>query len=225
MYYAFTHREVEKFYVDPKHGTTIDDLLDWQPNLTFVCAPTPMADSGFIDASIVEDAVLKLLEHTTGGVVVKSTITPEIVDRMYCSICEKFNHNTKDCYKKQVEGVSGDINFDLGAKIGEKDAYALSMLMDIVNAGESSRLYQRLVDKDQIAVQASGGFQSLMEYGFARYAAENFTLCRPVAPDGNVPCSASTCSTPLASITLTVSSCSPTATSISARHCAQASPE
>ncbi len=39
---------------------------------------------------------------------------------MYCSICEKFNHNTKDCYKKQVEGVSGDINFDLGAKIGEK---------------------------------------------------------------------------------------------------------
>jgi hypothetical protein len=40
--------------------------------------------------------------------------------RMYCSICEKFNHNTKDCYKKQVEGVSGDINFDLSAQIGEK---------------------------------------------------------------------------------------------------------
>jgi hypothetical protein len=41
-------------------------------------------------------------------------------NRMYCSICEKFNHNTKDCYKKQVEGVSDDINFDLGAEIGEK---------------------------------------------------------------------------------------------------------
>ena len=39
---------------------------------------------------------------------------------MYCSICEKFNHNTKDCYKKQVEGVLGDINVDLGAKISEK---------------------------------------------------------------------------------------------------------
>lgn len=37
--------------------------------------------------------------------------------------------------------------------------------MDIVNAGESSRLYQRLVDKDQIAVQASGGFQSLQNAG------------------------------------------------------------
>ena len=84
--YAFTHRDIEKFYVDPKHGTTIDDLLDWKPNVTFVCAPTPMAESGFIDASIVEDAVLKLLEHTEGGVVVKSTITPDIVDRLYSSV-------------------------------------------------------------------------------------------------------------------------------------------
>ncbi len=40
------------------------------------------------------------------------------VNRMYCSICEKFNHNTKDCFKKQVEGVSGGINIDLGATIG-----------------------------------------------------------------------------------------------------------
>ena len=86
--YAFTHRDIAKFYVDPKHGTTIDDLLDWQPHITFVCAPTPMSDSGFVDASIVEDAVLKLLEHTEGGVVVKSTITPDIVDRLYSSVFE-----------------------------------------------------------------------------------------------------------------------------------------
>ncbi len=52
-----------------------------------------------------------------------------------------------------------------GPKIGEKDAYAMSMLMDIVRSGESSRLYQRLVDKDQIAVQASGGAQNLQHSG------------------------------------------------------------
>ena len=86
--YAFTHPDIDKFYVDPKHGTTIDQLLDWQPHVTFVCAPTPMAESGFIDASIVEDAVLKLLEHTEGGVVVKSTITPDIVDRLFSSVFE-----------------------------------------------------------------------------------------------------------------------------------------
>lgn len=86
--YAFTHREIEKFYVDPKHGTTIDDLVDWKPHITFICAPTPMAESGFVDASIVEDATLKLLEHTEGGVVIKSTITPDIVDRLYSSVFE-----------------------------------------------------------------------------------------------------------------------------------------
>lgn len=86
--YAFTHREIEKFYVDPKYDTTIDDLVDWQPHVTFICAPTPMSESGFVDASIVEDATLKLLEHTEGGVVVKSTITPDIVDRLYNSLFE-----------------------------------------------------------------------------------------------------------------------------------------
>ena len=86
--YAFTHPDIVKFYVDPKHDTTIDDLLDWKPHVSFVCAPTPMSDSGFVDASIVEDAVLKLLEHTEGGVVIKSTITPDIVDRLYSSVFE-----------------------------------------------------------------------------------------------------------------------------------------
>lgn len=87
--YAFTHRGVEKFYVDPKYGTTIDDLVEWQPNFTFICAPTPMSEAGFVDASIVEDACLKLLEHTKGGVVIKSTVTPDIVGRIMSSIYEE----------------------------------------------------------------------------------------------------------------------------------------
>jgi nucleotide sugar dehydrogenase len=86
--YAFNHPEVEKFYVDPKCDTTIDELLDWQPHVTFVCAPTPMGDDGTVDASIVEDAVLKLLEHTKGGVVIKSTIPPDVVDRIFNSVFE-----------------------------------------------------------------------------------------------------------------------------------------
>ena len=86
--YAFTHAAIEKFYVDPKYNTTIDDLLEWKPHVTFICALTPMADSGFVDASIVEDAVLKVLEHTEGGVVVKSTIPPDVVDRICASVFE-----------------------------------------------------------------------------------------------------------------------------------------
>lgn len=86
--YGFTHPDIEKFYVDPKYDTTIDDLVEFDPHFTFICVPTPMRDSGLIDATAVEDAVLKLLEHTKGGVIVKSTITPDIVDRLYLSVFE-----------------------------------------------------------------------------------------------------------------------------------------
>ena len=80
--YAFTHPKVEKFYVDPKHNTNIDELTAWNPHGTFICAPTPMRPDGTVDATIVEDAVLKLLQHTQGLVIIKSTITPPVVDRI-----------------------------------------------------------------------------------------------------------------------------------------------
>jgi predicted Zn-dependent peptidase len=42
-----------------------------------------------------------------------------------------------------------------GPALNDPDYYALSLLTDILAAGNSSRMYQRLVDKDQIAVQAA----------------------------------------------------------------------
>lgn len=39
-----------------------------------------------------------------------------------------------------------------GPSLGDEEYYATSLLSDILASGESSRLYQRLVDKDQIAV-------------------------------------------------------------------------
>lgn len=41
-----------------------------------------------------------------------------------------------------------------GPKLGEPDYYAFSLLNQVLSSGESSRLYQRLVEKDQIAVAA-----------------------------------------------------------------------
>ena len=40
--YAFSTPLVDKFVVDPKYGTDISGLVAYQPNVTFVCAPTPM---------------------------------------------------------------------------------------------------------------------------------------------------------------------------------------
>ena len=84
--YAFTHELVDKFLVDPLYDTTIDDLVKYEPIMTFITAPTPMHDNGTVDASIVEDAVLKLIQHTKSMVVIKSTITPDVINRLYNSI-------------------------------------------------------------------------------------------------------------------------------------------
>ncbi len=52
-----------------------------------------------------------------------------------------------------------------GPKAGDPDAYALEMLLDIVARGESSRLYRRLVDETQLAVQASAFLYDLRHAG------------------------------------------------------------
>ena len=84
--YAFTHPFVDKFIVDPKYDTNIDELIDYDQFITFVCAPTPSGENGVVDASIVEDAVLKLMEDTTSIVVIKSTVTPDVIDRLCNSL-------------------------------------------------------------------------------------------------------------------------------------------
>lgn len=80
--YAFTHPKVDIMAVDPKYGTTVDDLLEWEADCVFVCAPTPMGNNHVVDASIVEDAVAKLVLSTNALVVVKSTVTPDVIGKM-----------------------------------------------------------------------------------------------------------------------------------------------
>lgn len=80
--FGFEHNAVKKLLIDPKYDTSIDDLEEFQPNLTFICVPTPMKDNGRIDATAVEDAVLKALYQTNGGVCLKSTVTPDVLERI-----------------------------------------------------------------------------------------------------------------------------------------------
>ncbi len=52
-----------------------------------------------------------------------------------------------------------------GPAIGKEDYYAASLLGDILAAGESSRLYQKLVDKEKIALYAAIQPMSLQKAG------------------------------------------------------------
>lgn len=90
--YGFESATITKFYCDPKYdktintGPTIDDLIEWGPQLTFVCIPTPMGANGQVDATAVEDTVLKIIRQTGTAVVLKSTVPPDIIDRIYYTL-------------------------------------------------------------------------------------------------------------------------------------------
>ena len=69
-------RDIQKFIVDPKHNSTntIEDLITFRPDATFVAVPTPQSESGECNTEILEGVMQQL--NTSKGllVIVKSTV-------------------------------------------------------------------------------------------------------------------------------------------------------
>lgn len=80
---GFDSAAVNLIRIDPRLGTTPESLLQNIPDVVFICVPTPMGENGVIDASIVE-SVLRVLSPLRGTLMVlKSTVTPDIVEKFY----------------------------------------------------------------------------------------------------------------------------------------------
>lgn len=73
------NKNVEQIIVDPVHSdTTLEQLIEQSPTLTFVCVPTPPNEDGSINVDIVTDVLIELsMRDYKGVVVVKSTIIPD----------------------------------------------------------------------------------------------------------------------------------------------------
>ena len=81
--YGFSTDIVEKMVVDPKYNSnTLEDLCDWQPNCTFICLPTPSKKDGSIETTDIDRAVMKLINRTDSFIVIKSTCTPDAIERL-----------------------------------------------------------------------------------------------------------------------------------------------
>ena len=77
------NKKVEKYIVDPLYNTYIQDLKTFDPNLIFICVPTPMADDGTQDSSIIEDVIDDLIKYCPSAIkVVKSTVLPSILEKL-----------------------------------------------------------------------------------------------------------------------------------------------
>lgn len=77
--YGFSHPDVNKVIVDPKYGNSIDDIPDYTYSCCFVCVPTPMGDDGTVNSDIITDVVRSCVGKKIEMIVVKSTITPDII--------------------------------------------------------------------------------------------------------------------------------------------------
>ena len=73
--HGFT-KDVQKFIVDPKHNSTntIQDLIAFKPDATFVAVPTPQLESGECNTEILEDVMQQLNNSKGLLVIVKSTV-------------------------------------------------------------------------------------------------------------------------------------------------------
>ena len=75
--------DVEKFLVDPKLKTNIDQLAKFDPSFIFICVPTPMSDDGTQDSSIIENVVKELNHKCANAIkIVKSTVLPSILEKL-----------------------------------------------------------------------------------------------------------------------------------------------
>ena len=77
--YGFSHQSIVKEIVDPKYGTDIASVDINSFDFIFVCVPTPMGNSGGVNASIVGKVLQRLKQVKTTPIIIKSTIPPDII--------------------------------------------------------------------------------------------------------------------------------------------------
>ena len=85
------HNQITK--IDPRLGNSVEDLYNTDVEFAFIAVPTPMSDTGEINSSIVEDVAVKLFDHTKAVVILKSTVTPDIVNRLAKQYPTRFVYN------------------------------------------------------------------------------------------------------------------------------------
>jgi len=78
--YAFTKPGVKIFQTGSQYD--VEDIISLQPAITFVCTKVEVDDDGLIIATELEDQVNRLMARQNGGVITRSNLTPDLVDRL-----------------------------------------------------------------------------------------------------------------------------------------------
>ena len=80
--------DVECIVIDPKLKTYINDLKEFNPDMVFICVPTPMNDDGSQNIQIVNDVIEEINKFDSNLLIIlKSTILPKYVKEI-SKICQ-----------------------------------------------------------------------------------------------------------------------------------------
>jgi len=86
--YVFNNDVAYKTIIDPKLGNSVKDLGNntiadvGSYDAIFVCVPTPMGEDGEINSDILVEVVNEVKQFTDGLIIIKSTVTPEIISSL-----------------------------------------------------------------------------------------------------------------------------------------------
>ena len=75
-----TKKSVEIIRIDPNLNNNISELVNFKPDICFICVPTPMNDDGSQDIRILENVINDLLSNSIKSLfILKSTVLPNHV--------------------------------------------------------------------------------------------------------------------------------------------------
>tara|TARA_X000000368_G_scaffold418978_1_gene421205 strand:+ start:735 stop:1589 length:855 start_codon:yes stop_codon:yes gene_type:complete len=154
---------VKVFKVDPKLNTSVCDLIEFKPEVIFICVPTPMDNDGDQDISILKK-VLKEIKNTEleGLIVVKSTVHPGSISEIE-EIFPSFIYNPE--FLREKHANEDFINSTLIVFGGDKKSS--NLLANIYSK------YTKCVNKDYI-------FTDLISASLIKYAINSFLATKVI---------------------------------------------
>ena len=94
---------VELCIIDPKLDTKIVTLKKFEPEVIFICLPTPMFNNGAQDITIIKETLLEIKKLSISGIIaIKSTVHPGNVNEIKL-ICPSIVYNPEFLREKHAK--------------------------------------------------------------------------------------------------------------------------
>ena len=150
---------VDVLKIDPKLNNSIDKILDFNPQIIFICLPTPMKTDGSQDISIVKTVLDYLSKiNISSLIVVKSTIHPGNISEIE-NIVPNFIYNPE--FLREKHANQDFLNSDLIVFGGKKNS--------VKKVAEFYSSYTKCVCKDYVFTDTCAA--SLIKYSINSFLA------------------------------------------------------